>query len=292
MRIDITQEEFERVIHAAAACNKTIYEAVLPYMQKAYETVKCFLLEKGEEQLDKNARLLDLTKEYVCCHGFLLAIRHLDLVITDSGFGVVSNDHVAPASRDRVDALKEAVSMAEARCFIALLQELFTVEGWGEDVRAKSLVPHLAYDTFAMAELCGRAITRGNELSHSGNEIRGRSLSATMELARFRREVYDAWYTMANSLGFNVLNELRDAMITNSLTEEQEMVAYGLQHSLARLVTNKSDENITKAELRNIINYMDGLVEQFPSYKNDTPYKARHMKRYENRQKSPAFFFG
>ena len=274
MKINIKQEEFERVIHAAAACNETIYEAVLPYMQKAYETVKCFLLEKGEEQLDKNARLLDLTKEYVCCRGFLLALRHLDLVITDSGFGVVSNDHVAPASRDRVDALKEEVSMAEARCFIALLQELFTIEGWGEDVRAKSLVPHIAYDTFAMAELCGRIITK------------------QMELARFRREVYDAWYTMANALGFKVLNELRDAMITNKLTEEQELVTYGLQHSQARLVSNKSDEITTKAELRNIINYMDGLVEQFPSYKNDTPYKARHMKRYENRQKSPAFFFG
>ena len=35
----------------------------------------------------------------------LIAIPSLDLVLTTNGFGIVSNQNVVPASRERVDAL-------------------------------------------------------------------------------------------------------------------------------------------------------------------------------------------
>ena len=38
--IQITQEDFEKYIHAAAVCDETIYKAVLPYIERSENEAK------------------------------------------------------------------------------------------------------------------------------------------------------------------------------------------------------------------------------------------------------------
>lgn len=58
-----------------------------------------------EERNEEDAKLLKLCKRIISQQAFLASIPELDLVLTDSGFAVVSNDQMTMASKDRVQAL-------------------------------------------------------------------------------------------------------------------------------------------------------------------------------------------
>lgn len=58
-----------------------------------------------EEQREEDAKLLKLCKRIISRQAFLSSIPELDLILTDSGFAVVSNEQMTMASKDRVQAL-------------------------------------------------------------------------------------------------------------------------------------------------------------------------------------------
>lgn len=55
-----------------------------------------------EERSNEDKRLLKLCQRVISVDAFLRSIPEMDLVLTDSGFGVISNQDVAPASKERV----------------------------------------------------------------------------------------------------------------------------------------------------------------------------------------------
>ena len=65
--------------------------------------------EDLKEQLDQrdqeDRRLLKACQRVVAVEAFLKSIPEMDLVLTDSGFGVISNADIAPASKERVASL-------------------------------------------------------------------------------------------------------------------------------------------------------------------------------------------
>lgn len=58
-----------------------------------------------EQRLPEDEELLRLAQRAIALEAFLKSIPLMDLVLTDSGFGVISNDDVAPASKERVASL-------------------------------------------------------------------------------------------------------------------------------------------------------------------------------------------
>lgn len=64
-----------------------------------------------EQRNNDDARLLKMCQRVIAIDAFLTSIPEMDLVLTDAGFGVVSNQDIAPASKDRVQALK--ISLTE-----------------------------------------------------------------------------------------------------------------------------------------------------------------------------------
>lgn len=57
------------------------------------------ILERRESE---DSRLLKACQRVIAMEAFLKSIPEVDLVLTDSGFGVISNQDVAPASKERV----------------------------------------------------------------------------------------------------------------------------------------------------------------------------------------------
>lgn len=58
-----------------------------------------------EQRAQADAQLLKLCQRTISLSAFLSSIPELDVVLTDAGFGVVSNQDLAPASKERVQAL-------------------------------------------------------------------------------------------------------------------------------------------------------------------------------------------
>lgn len=63
---------------------------------------------------------------------FLRAVPSLDLVLTPNGFGIVSNNTIAPASRDRVDRLIGSLESNRDFAIEQLLHELLQSPEWKE----------------------------------------------------------------------------------------------------------------------------------------------------------------
>jgi len=65
------------------------------YRQTASETEQIYAIPE------------DTVPAVIVCEAFRNSVDSLNLVLTPNGFGIVSNDHVAPASKERTDNLKE-----------------------------------------------------------------------------------------------------------------------------------------------------------------------------------------
>ena len=73
---------------------------------------------------DEHVALRAFTKRAICQTAFLDAIPELDLQLSEAGFVVQSNQAVSPASKDRVEKLKEGVAQLKSKALDALTRFL------------------------------------------------------------------------------------------------------------------------------------------------------------------------
>ena len=66
----------------------------------------------------------DMAPFIIAAEAYRNAIDSLNLVLTANGFGIVSNDHVAPASKERTDHLKESLLYARDEAIARLVRLL------------------------------------------------------------------------------------------------------------------------------------------------------------------------
>lgn len=78
----------------------------------------------------KEERLCQAALRFVIARGFHDAVPHLDLVLTPTGFGVVSNQNVAPASADRVERLRQQMLRQSMDAYEDVLSILREFEEW------------------------------------------------------------------------------------------------------------------------------------------------------------------
>ena len=78
----------------------------------------------------------DATRALLCqtiaAHAFHVALPSLDLVLTPTGFGIVSNGNIAPASAERVARLSESLLLLRDTLIDQLLSHLCQNASWRE----------------------------------------------------------------------------------------------------------------------------------------------------------------
>ena len=104
----ITSDEQLRMliphVFATVEGEPTLFEILYPFLDTAEQwAIDTFISEEVFPQLTES-EVAPLTK-LVAYHAYMSAVPSLDLVLTSNGFGIVSNQNVVPASRERVDAL-------------------------------------------------------------------------------------------------------------------------------------------------------------------------------------------
>lgn len=104
---------------APAMGDPDLFDRLHPYLLEAQgwaDTHLCTVRIAGD-----NLPLRSALRVVVASRAMHSAIGALDVVLTANGFGVVSTDTIAPASRDRVDAVRRDL---ERLCDSAILQAL------------------------------------------------------------------------------------------------------------------------------------------------------------------------
>jgi hypothetical protein len=273
MKMEITKTDFDRIMSVASSAHMEVYEKVEPHFMATYEECKADVLgyvgtsaaERGD-----NEPLVRAVKQWVAIHAFLGVFRQLDLVLTPTGFGVVSTNQMAPASKARVDALIGHLRDSALKVQGLLLSELCKVEGWGETDQAKENIDTLFFDFRMLQKMQGPAATHLDWMAaqyHIGEADEA-----------LRRKI-------SNQYMEQLLKEVRCALVT----AEDSPVIFLCRHIINLWITG--NRAAVDLKMRRLQNMLDADTERYAIY-GEFGYSVNHHETFQNTEDAPAYIFG
>lgn len=274
--ITIDQQTFEKYVPAFASAESYTFDRMSPYVDVMLRAVEGREVKTSD---DMPEALRSAVVRYVCLAAARKAVPQLDLILTANGFGVVSNQNVAPASRERVGALIERLRIDESEAFDMLLAELLQTD-WAKSATAESYITSLLY--------CPSMMRRYGIKSEEGHEV-----------------YYQEWQQLQNRLAVAeekvrllISPELYDRLVVvQRIPAEQDRYEYNIVLEQARKVVAAwisadryplAPRTLSHRLLDTIQQHADKLQE----YKSSSTYQANNSKPYENRKEDSAYFFG
>ncbi len=276
--IAISKTDFERYVPVATQPEDSteVFAMMQHGLLAAWMQVKndilgadiAFGLENGD--IDATSDIMRETKALICMQAFANAIRRNDLILTPTGFGIVNTDKVAPASRERVNALVEELTQHIYDTYDALIDDLVGVEDWYESSVAEQCIPTVFY--------------------HIGDYKKYASAEHATYFVRTDPKVRAANYFLIQHVGKDFHEELLTAIRTNDVTVDQAKVI----DMMRRFIGGKLTDNryAVRAAYDELINTLDTNLDTYPTYANSEAYQLNHFEHYANAADDPCYFFG
>lgn len=272
--IQITKEIFEGALPVASTKNSYVFDMLSPHMDLAAEEVERDILGGvGTDAYREgtNGRLAQLAQNAVCFRTFLPHFRSLDVVLTSTGFGVVSTQDTAPASKMRTDALKSQLDIEAERNRCLLLLELFKVEGWNAQPIRHEQAPTLFWK-FDMLSM------------YAGIES-----PIINDWRKYQPLISEADGILRNHISDKLMERLLDKLTSASLENIEMRVVSHIQKFIGMHINgSKSAEKIYYDRL---MHYLEKYIDEFPEYRDSDEYKYNHFQGYENTKDSGMFIF-
>ena len=268
----ITKEDFEHHVPVAQSNNDGIFEACASFIEsEGIDFCENVLGELGMEAIETTNGLRSSAVGAICNRGFVLAIRQLDVVLTNTGFGVVSTQDLTPASQSRVQAVEDNIRLNILRTTCNSIKYLRRVVGWGDTEAAQLCIPHICWSYHEM-------------LLRAGMEAKY-SLWISVQPA-----ITEALKVITDNISIEMMSVLLDAeRMALSLTVFNRT----LKDTIMRAVAFKmcGNEDAFRAGVKDTVRLLEDNIDNFPEYRDSSTYEARHYKGYENRQDSKVYYF-
>lgn len=272
MKIQISKDDFEQSILAATSSHSEVFESVEPHFKESYLRLCQQILGEGEAALETSDDLREAVIKAVCLDAFLGVVRHLDLVLTPTGFGVVANNEVSPASSSRVEALIEQCRVALIVAQDTVMAHLTDVPGWGSTLQAQQGIQTVLW---SMEGYC--YLTRQTSMTSKDWMAK---LAAIQEAdATLRKLVSD--------------EQMDDIMCLVRGVREGNEFEGSVRLMLSRCLIMLANDMLSaySNERARLLRYFDANLDKFPLYANSSAYKANHFKEFQNEKSKPAFVF-
>lgn len=272
MELTITKEDFAKVIGTPSTQINNLFAKVQPYfvnVQAALEHEICYLIADFPAE---NMIIADETKRFICLMAYFVAIPSIDLVWTDTGFGVVQNNTLAPASRDRVNALRDSIREQAIATKYHLLDELYKIQAFA-DAQPKTGFVFL-YSQYQ--QLDGNQLT-AVEFDAKVGAFRDGERKLRMLISRAEME---------RLCGF-----ARHAFVPAFVISDAQKAAIRLISQFC--IEHERDfcaATLYLPEILQIIND-EANAADFPLYRESDECKANNAEHYENTADKPTFFF-
>lgn len=280
MAINITKDMIEAVCPSAATPDEQLFIAISAYFAEAESQLRFLasdtIIDSIKNSIDLSAPASDLNEQlwqsslrYIIAKAYYEAIPHLDLVLTQTGFGVVSNQNVAPASADRVERLRNQMKSQWMLYFEDILTLLRKSDTWHQYPQACSYYSLFWHSRF---------------LSCLG------IINPTLEdLVANRKEITSAEVELKRLLSPEFYSELVTAEMTDCVSPSQSIVISFCRNFIASAVSDRDSRWIHRELL---LRYLNEHVDEFPTYKASTAYSANNFRPYENKKDDTCYFFG
>ena len=271
--MEITKSEFERILSVATSAHVEVYEKVEPHFTAAYDECKAGVLGDvgtSAAEGEQHEKLTVAVKQWVAIHAFLAVFRQLDLVLTPTGFGVVSTQQMAPASKQRVDALMGHLRDSALRAHGELLFRLRHVDGWGATDQAKENIDTVFYDFRMLQKMQGPAV------SHLDWQAAQRLISEADEALRLK-------------LSNQYMDALLDHVRCGTETVDDKPVIFHCRHIINLWIAD--DKDAVRLKMRRLLNMLDADLEKYSIYA-EYGYPVNHHENFRNTKDAPAYVFG
>ena len=256
----------------------TLIEKLYPYLETAEQwAIDNFVPEDifneiaETDSLGPNERFRYPLEKLVACHAYMTAIPSLDLILTPNGFGIVSNQNVVPASRERVDALITSLESQRDAAIEALILRLSARPEWRQSQQGK----YFSSTMFPFLSLCHRLAIR-EHLWENYQKLHDRLIKIESVLA-------DTYFSHEQITVFrnHVITQLRTAKPL------EEQVIRTLQ-SLEMMLL--SDMQVHPQSFYDLVNIIREHEEIFPAW-HSSPVAALYTpKVFENKKKSGGYW--
>lgn len=270
--IIISQPAFEQSVPAFRDSQPNTFEAIrfhietyLDHARKGLGVPQAF-----EEQHPA------LVEAYIYRSAAYEALPSLDLILTDSGFAVVSNQNLAPASRERVAALRESLRQQASDARDLLLISLFQDEEWRETDQFRTLRDTLLW--------CAMLARRYGLTAPDGREL------YAQEHAAIYPDILAATEACTQLISAEQMQYLlRHQDDPDETPEIKILTEHCRKYIAAAAKGNKSAQHLLGTQIQRFINNNE---EALAAYRTSSQYRANHAQRYENKKEDPTFFFG
>lgn len=275
MEIIIERTDFERAVPAFRSPTPEVWNKVQRYVQGCTAAWQAIITTDATLPDHVAASLVTA----ICLRAAYDAVPQMDLVLTPTGFGIVNNQNTAPASRERVDALRlqlrrDACQLEDAVLSYLAAHNLMTM--------LRSRAGSLLW-TPTLCTLYGIRTPDGREVLREEFEAMATALHAASARVAdaISPELYAALVKRQYAADADLTPDTTPAAYAEALTMARRLMAAHVMHG-----PGIADHT------RHIINFIEAHADQLDEYRLSPTYQARHAKLYENKQADPSFFFG
>lgn len=275
MEIIIERTDFERAVPAFRSPTPEVWNKVQRYVQGRTDSWQAIITT--DATLPDNVAASLATA--ICLRAAYDAVPQMDLVLTPTGFGIVSNQNTAPASRERVEALRlqlrrDACQLEDAVLSYLAAHNLMTM--------LRSRAGSLLW-TPTLCTLYGIRTPDGREVLREEFDAMATALHAASARVAdaISPELYAALVKRQYAADADLTPDTTPAAYAEALTMARQLMAAHVMHG-----PGIADHT------RHIINYIEAHADQLDEYRLSPTYQARHTTQYENKQTDPSFFFG
>lgn len=281
-----SQKEFEKFVPSLRDGGEEIYKGIKPYLQPAYWRLKNEL--KVELMNNKCAPYF---RRAVYATAAYNALPTLDLVATPNGFGVVSNQNIAPASKERVAAFRESLRQYKSDCKDQCLERYFQAAQGGKTDQKEAV--NIEY----YIEIPADEILRSGVI-YSATVARDNGITMPDGQPVYEEELRRLEYKLAAA----------DVKIRKLISGKQFYYEMGagrfgekldlMLRRLAAMYVMQADRRSVKDYENEILDFMEEEINSDPDSDRYAYYKTSAQRelrknpvRYENRKEDHTYFF-
>lgn len=271
MEITVDKGDFEKWVPVAKSAHDNVFRRLQEWLPElADEIAESLLGDVGVAGLGNDVELRYRFEKHVTVLGFLLMFEQNDLVLTPTGFGVVSNDQLVPASAQRVSAVHEALKRDSLMNEYQLVNRLRNVKGWGETEEAADAIKFPLWNIRQMRRWYGDSVGAGRYY-----ELMNTERNAMSQLQEY--------------VGEELIKRVMVTVRCNQKDQYSKVCELMTQYILAYI---DGDYVRMDERWRRLLYHLEKNLDDFPEYAESDEYQASIAERYENKQEDSAFFFG
>lgn len=211
-----------------------------------------------------------ITAKLIASEALRRAIPSLDLVLTPNGFGVVSNQNIAPASKERVDRLIGSLADYRDDCIANLLPVLVGASQWLTSSQA-SFFGETLFPDLAITE----------QVKGTGSKWE-RYLSLRPKILDIEASLAEEFFSP------ELMARLRNEVLRRTHTADLARVINAIRGQVVDLLNGGS---IRMRDMIDVVNHIRRYPDLFPEWHASETAKLYAPPIFKNKKEAKGYFF-